>query len=108
MSLTLEQIEAREIVRHREFMADLEQVKQMKKTIEERFINRNELASFLGYSSAHSFGKDTEKRLQEKGYIPKYDKGYLLADARELKKVFFSGGTRTQLNKLPELKKTGS
>ena len=37
MSLTLEQIEAREIVRHREFMADLNEVKQMKQVIEERF-----------------------------------------------------------------------
>lgn len=108
MSLTLEQIEAREIVRHREFMADLNEVKQMKQVIEERFINRKELASFLGYSSGHTFTKDAEKRLQAKGYIPKHEKGYSLKDAKILKRAMIKGNRRVQISKIREFKKTGS
>ncbi|MEP2448186.1 MAG: hypothetical protein ABJI69_13210 [Balneola sp.] len=106
MSLTLEQIAAREIVRHREFMADLNEVKQMKQVIENEFLNRNQLASFLGYSSGHSFTQDAEKRLQAKGYIPKHEKGYSLKDAKILKREMIKGNRRVQISKIK--KKTGS
>lgn len=108
MSLTLEQMEAREFLRHRQFVSDLQELKKMKQVIEERFINRNELASFLEYSSGHTFTKDAEKRLQAKGYIPKYEKGYSLKDAKILRRAMIKGGVRTQISKIPINKKTGS
>ena len=77
-----------------------------KKLQSEKFINRTELASFLGYSSSHSFSRNAEQILQSKGYIPKHDKGYLLADAKVLRKAMIRGDRRVQVRKVKSIKKS--
>lgn len=98
--VTIEQLEAKEMVRHQETMRHLKVMKQMQKVVDERFISRTELASFLGYASVRCFTKRAEKIAQSKGYIPKYEQGYLLKDAQVLRKNFLKGGRRVQISKI--------
>ena len=100
---SIEQIEAKAMVLHREIMKQCSELKELLKSVDQKFINRKELAEILKYKSSHSFHKNTERRLQAKGYIPKYDKGYKMSDAKILKRAMIKGKRRVHISKLEKL-----